>query len=115
MLTVHDLMTITRAHESSLAKRLFLPRQYRTSLRPGDRPRRGEPGDARPAARPRTADWDAKTVVAPNGLSRNLIDTAARAGRRASSTTRFALVVGDLAPRKNVGMLLDLWPDGRAR
>ena len=32
VLTVHDLMTITRAHESSGPKRLILPRQYRTSL-----------------------------------------------------------------------------------
>jgi hypothetical protein len=37
VLTVHDLMTITRAHESALPKRMLLPRQYRTSIRAATR------------------------------------------------------------------------------
>jgi glycosyltransferase involved in cell wall biosynthesis len=108
VLTVHDLMTITRAHESSFAKRMFLPHQYWTSLDQAT-------GliAASEATRDRLRDlnsaWDEKTVVAPNGLSRNLIETGDKpvAGL---VDTRFALVVGDLAPRKNVKMLLDLWP-----
>jgi glycosyltransferase involved in cell wall biosynthesis len=109
VLTVHDVMTITRPNESSFAKRLFLPRQYWTSLD-------GATGlvAASQATRDRLRDlnaaWDHKTVVAPNGLSRNLVETEARVVPGLVGT-RFALVVGDLAPRKNVKMLLELWPE----
>jgi glycosyltransferase involved in cell wall biosynthesis len=107
VLTVHDLMTITRAHESSLPKRLFLPRQYRASL---------EQSTGLIAASQATRDrlieidptWEAKTVVAPNGLSVSLVDVEP-APVPDLVDSRFALVVGDLAPRKNVGMLLGIW------
>ena len=107
VLTVHDVMTITRAHESSTAKRLMLPRQYwvsldqATTLISASLATRDRLRDLNPA-------WDSKTVVAPNGLSRNLIDTPSEQVARLEMT-RFALVVGDLAPRKNVRMLLELW------
>lgn len=109
VLTVHDLMTITRAHETALAKRLFLPRQYRASL---DQARgliaasqatRDDLSDLDPS-------WEAKTVVAPNGLSHELLDTRPEPVPGLVDT-RFALVVGDLTPRKNVGLLLDIWED----
>lgn len=109
VLTVHDVMTITRAHESSFAKRLFLPRQYWTSLDQAtglvaaSEATRDRLRDLNPA-------WDEKTVVAPNGLSEKLVETQPRAVTGLVDT-RFALVVGDLAPRKNVRMLLDLWPE----
>lgn len=108
VLTVHDVMTITRADESSLAKRLFLPRQYWTSLDQAtglvaaSQATRDRLRDLNPA-------WDEKTVVAPNGLSRKLIETVPQPVARLADT-KFALVVGDLAPRKNIKMLLDLWP-----
>jgi glycosyltransferase involved in cell wall biosynthesis len=51
--------------------------------------------------------WDEKAVIAPNGLSRHLLD--ARSEPVPGLTRPFALVVGDLAPRKNVGMLLGIW------
>jgi glycosyltransferase involved in cell wall biosynthesis len=109
VLTVHDVMTITRAHESSPAKRLFLPRQYRASL---------TSATGLVSTSQATADrlgqldprWQAKTLVAPNGLSRTLLDTRSEPVPGLEST-RFALVVGDLAPRKNVAMLLDIWPE----
>jgi glycosyltransferase involved in cell wall biosynthesis len=109
VLTVHDVMTITRARESSLAKRLVLPRQYRTSLTAATR---------LIAVSQATADrltdvdprWKDKTVVAPNGLSRQLLDTVAEPVANLVDS-RFALVVGDLAPRKNVAMLLEIWPE----
>ncbi len=75
ILTVHDLMTITRAHESAWPKRLLLPRQYRASLNQAT-------GliAASQATRDRliTIDrsWDEKTVVAPNGLSATLVDVS---------------------------------------
>jgi len=109
VLTVHDVMTITRADESSFAKRLFLPRQYWTSLDQAT----GLVA-ASEATRDRLRDlssaWDSKTVVAPNGLSKNLIETRADPVPGLVGT-HFALVVGDLAPRKNVGMLLGIWED----
>jgi glycosyltransferase involved in cell wall biosynthesis len=109
VLTVHDVMTITRAHESALVKRLVLPRQYRTSLAAATR---------LIAVSQATADrltdvdprWTAKTVVAPNGLSHKLLDTEPEPVANLVDS-RFALVVGDLAPRKNVGLLLELWPE----
>jgi glycosyltransferase involved in cell wall biosynthesis len=107
VLTVHDVMTITRAHESSTAKRLVLPRQYWVSL---------EQATGLVAASEATRDrlrdlnplWDSKTIVAANGLSRTLLDSGS-APVPGLQDTSFALVVGDLAPRKNVRMLLDLW------
>jgi glycosyltransferase involved in cell wall biosynthesis len=107
VLTVHDVMTISRAHESSTVKRLVLPRQYWVSL---------EQATGLVAASEATRDrlrdlnplWDSKTIVAANGLSRTLIDSGSEPVRELDGS-RFALVVGDLAPRKNVRMLLDLW------
>lgn len=107
VLTVHDVMTITRAHESSAVKRLVLPRQYRVSL---------DQATALVAVSEATRDrlrdldpaWAAKTVVALNGLSRTLIDSPSTPVPDLQGSP-FALVVGDLAPRKNVRMLLDLW------
>jgi glycosyltransferase involved in cell wall biosynthesis len=52
--------------------------------------------------------WDAKTVVVSNALSRHLLDVAATPVTGLGGA-RFALVVGDLAPRKNVAMLLEIW------
>jgi glycosyltransferase involved in cell wall biosynthesis len=106
VLTVHDVMTLTRARESSWAKRLFLPHQYRASIEQAT-----SLIAASAATRLRLRDldprWDAKAVIARNGLSRHLLE----AGSEPVSglDPRFALVVGDLAPRKNVGLLLSIW------
>lgn len=107
VLTVHDVMTITRAHESALPKRLLLPRQYRASLRQADRLVAASAA-TRDRLRELEPSWDAKTVVAPNGLSRHLLDAPPEPVADLADT-RFALVVGDLAPRKNVDLLLNLW------
>lgn len=107
VLTVHDVMTITRAHESGRAKRLLLPRQYRTSMNQADRLIAASAA-TRDRLRALDPSWDAKTVVAPNGLSRHLLDARAEPVPELAGT-RFALVVGDLAPRKNVSLLLDIW------
>jgi glycosyltransferase involved in cell wall biosynthesis len=107
VLMVHDIMTITRAHESSRAKRLLLPRQFRAAL---------EQAAFLVAASAATRDriirldpaWEAKTVVVLNGLSRDLVNVPA-VPVPGLGGARFALVVGDLAPRKNVDLLLDVW------
>ena len=113
VLTVHDLMTITRADENSLPKRLLLPREFRASLRQATRLAAVSQATAAGIAAI-DAGWSAKTVVVRNGLSRGLIDATPDAlpdiGGGSDEDRRFALVVGDLSPRKNVRMLLDLWP-----
>jgi len=109
VLVVHDVLTITRARENSLAKRVLLPAQYRQSLTGATRlvavsdATRARLG----ALDPR---WSAKCDVVPNGMSTNLtsvapVEPAGIDGRA------FALVVGDLSPRKNLGALTELWRD----
>jgi glycosyltransferase involved in cell wall biosynthesis len=107
VLTVHDLMTITRARESRWAKRLLLPHEYRASIVESTRLVAASAATRRRLAQVQPGS-EAKTVIAPNGLSRHLVDAAAEPVPGLDGD-RFALVVGDLAPRKNVGMLLGIW------
>ncbi len=51
LLVVHDVLTITRAHENALAKRLLLPAQYRSSLTRASRLVAVERGHSDPARR----------------------------------------------------------------
>lgn len=110
VLTVHDVMTLTRPQESRLAKRLLLPAQYRASLRQATR-LVAVSGATRDCLRALDPTWAGKTVVVPNGMSDHLLDARAEPVA-ALEGSRFALVVGDLSPRKNVRMLLDVWEDG---
>ena len=109
VLVVHDVLTITRARENSLAKRVLLPAQYRRSL--GDATRLVAVSAAtRTRLGALCADWAAKCDVVPNGMSTNLtavppVAPPAIAGRE------FALVVGDLSPRKNLAALTAQWQE----
>ena len=109
LLVVHDVLTITRARENSLAKRVLLPAQYRRSLTDATRlVAVSEATRSRLAALdPR---WAGKCDVVPNGMSTNLTSVAAVAPDGIDGRA-FALVVGDLSPRKNLGALTDLWRD----
>lgn len=111
VLTVHDVLTITRARDNSLMKRLVLPAQYRHSLSDADRL-----VAVSRATRDRLAEldpaWGAKTVVVPSGVSHDLFEAEPT---EIPGLTDFALVVGDVIPRKNLGLLLDCWPDVAAR
>lgn len=107
LLVVHDLLTITRANENALAKRILLPAQYRRSLTDAThlvavsaatRARLGEINRG----------WEAKCSVVPNGMSARLINVAA-VPPAAVGDQPFALVVGDLSPRKNLALLTRLW------
>lgn len=109
VLTVHDVMTITRAAESGRVKRLLLPSPFRASLRQATR-LAAVSSATRTALTAIDPSWAAKTVVVPNGLSRGLLDAIAEPVARLADT-RFALVVGDLTPRKNVGLLLRIWAE----
>jgi glycosyltransferase involved in cell wall biosynthesis len=55
-----------------------------------------------------------KTVIASNGLSVELISASAVPPIDKPSR-RFALVVGDLSPRKNVSLLTEIWDQVTAR
>jgi glycosyltransferase involved in cell wall biosynthesis len=110
VLVVHDLLTLTRRHENALAKRVLLPHFYRASLaRAQALVAVSEATRGRLAAM--RADWAAKCTVVPNGMSTHLLgatpERPAGLGDRA-----FALVVGDLSPRKNVGLLTSTWEQG---
>ncbi len=111
VLVVHDMLTITRARENALPKRLLLPRQYRNSLTDATalvavsaatRTRLAEIGPA----------WNAKCSVIPNGMSPHLLDATPTAPAALTPEAGpFALVVGDLSPRKNLGLLTRLWSE----
>lgn len=109
VLTVHDLVTLTWPQQADLVRRLLLPRQYRASLR-----------SAlvlvaySKATRDRLATYDptlaAKTIVAPIGFTPELLDVAPVPVPELVGQA-FALVVGDLSPRKNISYLVDVWPE----
>ncbi len=107
VLVVHDVLTITRASENALVKRVLLPHQYRSSLRSATRL-------VAVSAATRTrlgaldARWTAKCDVVPNGMSRTLMSVDAAAPDELTGR-EFALVVGDLSPRKNLRLLTELW------
>ena len=107
MLVVHDLLTITRAHENALVKRVLLPRQYRHSLDDATHlvavsaATRTRLGDLDPT-------WMAKCSVVPNGMSNHLLSVEPVAPVELAHR-RFALVVGDFSPRKNLALLTRIW------
>ena len=107
VLVVHDLLTITRARENALAKRILLPAQYRRSLTDATRL-----VAVSAATRARLGEidrsWEAKCSVVPNGMSARLIDVEPEPAAAVGSRP-FALVVGDLSPRKNLALLTRLW------
>ena len=107
MLVVHDLLTITRAHENALVKRVLLPRQYRNSL---DDATHLVAVSAATRARLGELDvrWMTKCSVVPNGMSDHLLAVGAVAPVELANR-RVALVVGDLSPRKNLALLTRLW------
>ncbi len=107
LLVVHDVLTITRAHENARVKRILLPRQYRRSLDAATHlvavsaATRSRLGDL-------DARWMTKCSVVPNGMSARLIEVDPVAPVEIANQ-RFALVVGDLSPRKNLALLTRLW------
>jgi glycosyltransferase involved in cell wall biosynthesis len=109
VLTVHDLVLLTWPQQADLAKRLLLPRQYRASLRSAQ-----VLVAVSEATRQRLiaydASFEAKTVTDPLGFSPELLAVDPVPVPELVDQ-RFALVVGDLSPRKNLGFLADLWPE----
>jgi len=106
VLTVHDVLTITRARDNALVKRLVLPTQYRHSLTDASR-LVAVSRATRDRLERLDASWAAKTVVVPSGVSRDLFDAAPTP---LPGVSDFALAVGDVIPRKNLDVVLDVWP-----
>lgn len=111
VLVVHDVLTITRAHENALLKRLLLPRQYRRSLHDADR-LVAVSAATRDRLAALDARWAAKCDVVPNGMSTSLT-TVTPEPPVPQPGRPFALSVGDLSPRKNLGLLARVWRDDR--
>ena len=113
VLTVHDVMAITWPQQFGLVKRMLLPRQYRDSLRAADLLLSDSNATA---ARLAALDpnFSSKTVVAGLGVAPHLL-TVESARPSVVPEGPFALVVGDLSPRKNLMLLLDIWEEVAAR
>lgn len=113
LLTVHDTILFDRPHEYGAVKRLALPAIYRASLR-----RAEALACVSTATLERLAHWlpgpAASGRVVPLAMASSLLE-APPSPVLALDGRPFALVVGDLSPRKNVGYLLRVWPDVRRR
>lgn len=112
-LAVHDLLPFERPGDFGLAKRLLLPPFYRRSLGEADVLTcvSAATRDRLVERLPSTAD---RAVVVPNAMTSTLRSVPSEPitgldGRR------FALVVGDRSHRKNLGFVVDLWPQVVAR
>ncbi len=107
VLTVHDLLPIDRPQDFGRLKRTALVRPYRASIRGADvllcnsaATRTRLLADL-PGVAPRTA-------VVPLAMSSSLA-SAEPAPVPALVGRRFAVVVGDASPRKNLGLVVDAW------
>ncbi len=112
VLTVHDLLLLDRPQDFGAAKRLLLPGPYRASIADADllvcvsaatrtRLEAQVPGSATKAAVVHLATSGSLRTALPRSLP-------ALIGRR------FALVVGDPTPRKNLRTVMAAWPAVRA-
>jgi glycosyltransferase involved in cell wall biosynthesis len=107
VLTVHDMLPLQRPGDFGLLKRTLLTRPYLASIRQADallcvsRATQETVERFVPAAAGRTA---AIPLAMSSGLR-----TAEPEPVGALLDRRFALVVGDTSPRKNLGLVVDLW------
>lgn len=111
ILVVHDMTLFDRPADFGVLKRKLLPAPYRGSI--GDAELLACVSDATRARlnelMPRTAS---RSFTARTGVARSLLNTEA-APLASLAGKRFALAVGDRSPRKNLGLIVDLWPEVR--
>lgn len=113
VLTVHDMVLLDRPEDFGGLKSRLLPAPYRASLRQADlllcvsAATAGRLAAHDPAAAARTAVVPLAT--APALLQAEPVEVPVLRGRR------FALVVGDSSPRKNLGAVVDAWSAVRAQ
>lgn len=109
VLTAFDLTAFSWPGQAGWAKRVLLPSQYRSALR-----RSHALLAISEATRVRLADfdpsWAAKAEALPLGISVDLLDVPPTPVPELDGRV-FALVVGDLSPRKNIGILAGIWDD----
>jgi glycosyltransferase involved in cell wall biosynthesis len=107
VLTVHDMMMLDRPDDFPLLKRQLLPHPYLASIREADALL-----CVSAATRARLLEYEpaaaAKAHVVPLASSTSLARVAPEAVPQLQQR-RFALVVGDMSPRKNVGFAVRLW------
>lgn len=113
VLTVHDLLPIDRPRDFPRFKRTALVSPYRASIRSADvllcvsAATRERLLVDQPTAGPRT-------VVVPLAMS-SALRAASPEAVPALAGRRFALVVGDASPRKNLGLVVGAWEAVAAR
>lgn len=112
VLTVHDLLPMDRPEDYGWLKRTALVRPYRSSLRQSDVLLCvSQATRARLLAElPTTAD---RACVVPLAMAQELTEAVPVAVPELEGR-RFALVVGDASPRKNLSLVIDAWEDVRA-
>jgi glycosyltransferase involved in cell wall biosynthesis len=113
VLTVHDMLPLDRPGDFGPAKRLLLPTAYRQSIREAD-----VLACVSRATRQRLVHWEPgvgeRALVVANAMTSSLTAVPAQTVHQLVGR-RFALVVGDRSHRKNLGFVLDLWPEVVAR
>jgi len=112
VLTVHDMLLLDRPADFGMAKRAMLPAAYRGSIRDADLLLCvSEATRRRMAAHaPGAAQRSAVVHLATSPSLRNAVPRAVNALRG----RRFALVIGDTSPRKNLRTVVEAWPKVRA-
>lgn len=113
LMTVHDMLPLDRPSDFGTLKRRFLRGPYLASVRTADRI-----VCVSEATRDRLCSYvpsaSDKSVVVELGISSDLLAVSPHAvavlrGRK------YALVVGDPSPRKNLPLVIDMWPELVAR
>nr|WP_179757088.1 glycosyltransferase family 1 protein [Kineococcus aurantiacus] len=109
VLTVHDMLPLDRPHEFGTLKRRLLTGPYLASVRQAETVVCVSAATRERLVHhvPSVADRTAVVPLAasPALLSADPVPVPALVGRE------FAVVVGDPSPRKNLGFLVDLWPE----
>lgn len=114
VLTVHDLLPFDRPQDFGLGKRRLLPSAYRRSILDADvLACVSDASRARLVERFPEASDRARTVA--NAMTSSLLAIESEPVPDLDDGSTFALVVGDRSGRKNLGFVLDLWPEVVAR
>jgi glycosyltransferase involved in cell wall biosynthesis len=109
VLTVHDMLIFDRPQDYPMRKRVLMRRPYLGSIRDA-----GVLVCVSDATRQRLLTYvpsaNAKAVVVPSAVSGRLLIATPRSVPELEGR-RFALVVGDASPRKNLRLVVDSWAD----
>jgi glycosyltransferase involved in cell wall biosynthesis len=107
VLTVHDMLLLDRPRDYSALKRVVVKRPYLSSIAHAESLICVSEA-TRERLRAFTPRAAARSDVVRSAVSTSLVDAEPRAVARLEGR-RFALVVGDPSPRKNLRLLVDNW------